>query len=469
VPGPILNFNSWNRLNESSQKLRFDQIYEADTPYTPENADQNIDPKDLATQYRIWANGTAELKKKYGKESKHDLDLSNPLNPNNSNFQTSWDEGGGVEFMKTDTYKTLVEKSTKRSDDTYRITDKQGFTFKISDAVNFSKTRKGLILAYFWRLDSDVHKKFFDNVLKNSVFTGWTDNNKLTLYSAQLSGSPEEASKISNIQEYETLSRLFGVTSLPIVKIIKPKDEGGGKITYEVIETKSYKGEAASSWCNSFTGFTKYEPKSASFDKADYDAITKKMTELVTAKDQLMSQVSAHLKIATAYNAEIRTSIEGLDQTLRGLIPNLKLSCDLKYNQFWKKKSTYLQSLLDNKDKKIAQGERDIVVKIINSLKEMYKFCDEIEAGKTVITPNEEQNKEGEDEGLKQNLKEFETESDNPKKSKGGEYEDKNKASLFDDEIVRSGLDSKKKKKDTFKDKLKRGANWAMNNIVDRN
>ncbi len=60
-------------------------------------------------------------------------------------------------------------------------------------------------------------------------------------------------------------------------------------------------------------------------------------------------------------------------------------------------------------------------------------------------------------------------EEKNPKKSKGGESEDKDKASLFDDEIVRSGLDSKKKKKDTFKDKLKRGANWAMNIIVDRN
>lgn len=55
--------------------------------------------KALATNYRIWANSTDELAKKWGKPSKYDLDASSTT-PYNNFFLRSYNGGGKAEYEK---------------------------------------------------------------------------------------------------------------------------------------------------------------------------------------------------------------------------------------------------------------------------------------------------------------------------------------------------------------------------------
>jgi hypothetical protein len=55
--------------------------------------------KALATQYRVWANSTDELSKKWGKKSTYDLDASSTT-PYNSFFLKSYNGGGKAEYEK---------------------------------------------------------------------------------------------------------------------------------------------------------------------------------------------------------------------------------------------------------------------------------------------------------------------------------------------------------------------------------
>jgi hypothetical protein len=55
---------------------------------------------ELATAYRKWANSTEELKKKWGKTSKYDLDETS-TSPYNSFFLDSYNGGGKAEYEKS--------------------------------------------------------------------------------------------------------------------------------------------------------------------------------------------------------------------------------------------------------------------------------------------------------------------------------------------------------------------------------
>jgi hypothetical protein len=66
----------------------------------------------VAKDYRKWANSTDALKAKWGKTSKYDLDETSS-NPYNTNFLSSYQGGGGAEYVK---YRESKNQNTSDAD-----------------------------------------------------------------------------------------------------------------------------------------------------------------------------------------------------------------------------------------------------------------------------------------------------------------------------------------------------------------
>ena len=459
MPGPILNFNGWNKINESSQKLRFDQIYEAGP--TPEDIE-------LATKYRVWANSTPELAKKWGSTSVYKLSLTwNP--PYTEAFKKSYDAGGKDEFEKSQIYIDWKKGVKNNEDSVLNVSpdpDNTNWKLKINDAVNAAIKKKAdekredqpYIFAYFWKSDSADHQKFTNSVLKSDAFKKWS--NGVILYSAQLANSPEQAKNMSNLKEYEELSKLFSVSSVPVVKIIKAKQVSKDKNTYEVVLTKSFKGEDAQTWINPISeiiGSSRVMSKSENYTDAQYAEVSKKMEVVLSDKwkkkvkvmvngvekekeedvEGLSKLVYDYLELKDS-NPKLKTSIDGLNQTLIGLKSSLKLSCDLKYREFWTKKGKYLKNLIETEESKnFKQSEIVLIKDIINRLNEINSLCNDVDVMKRTGSDS--------DQGVDRNLQ-------------GIEVKGERKYSRLDNEIVRSGKndEEKEKLKEENKEKINR-------------
>lgn len=135
----------------------------------------------IAAEYRLWANSTDALSKKYGKESSYNLDAEISGNPNNSWFRKSyaagkaefeaWKKKQSVNAVIKPIY-DIVSKGSGKT--TYLSKDNSRNSAKI-DMVEYKSDKKPLI--YYWKADGTM--SVWNRDKKQTVTRGnWSKSGK---------------------------------------------------------------------------------------------------------------------------------------------------------------------------------------------------------------------------------------------------------------------------------------------------